>query len=158
GCSGVIGDSGRGSASAGSPDEMPGAPGTTNGSFDPQKPDAPADPVFACDAAAQPKELPLPRLSRVQLGNTLKLAVRLALPAEADAIWAKVSAQFDRYPVDQRMAAPGDLKGGYSRFDQSIQQGQIEAMYATGIAIAQELTSSSARLAAMMGSCATDAS
>jgi hypothetical protein len=160
-CSGVIGDPAqgpRGTDPSGSAGASSGGGGSTGGRFDPQNPEAPAPPVFACDAAAQPAQLPLPRLSRVQLGNTLKLAVRLALPAEADTIWTKVSAPFDRYPLDQRTPAPGDLKGGYSRFDQSIQQGQIDAMYATGIAIAQELTATSARLAAMMGVCATDAS
>ncbi|HVU51852.1 MAG TPA: DUF1588 domain-containing protein [Polyangia bacterium] len=126
--------------------------------FDPKDPDAPAPPLFACDASAAPPELPLPRLSRVQLGNTLRFAIRLAVPAEADAIWAAVSPRFDRYPVDVRAPAPGDLKGGYSRFDQSIQQSQIAAVYDTAGAIAQQLTSTPARLAAMMGACATDAS
>jgi len=161
GCTGVISDLDRGERGpngTGSGASSTGGPGSTNGSFDPKNPDAPAAPVFACDASAEPPELPLPRLSRVQLGNTLRLAIRLALPAEEDAIWAKVSAEFDRYPVDQRTPAPGDLKGGYSRFDQSIQQTQIDAVYATGIAIGQELTASTSRLATMMGSCATDAS
>jgi Protein of unknown function (DUF1588)/Protein of unknown function (DUF1592) len=161
GCTGVISDldqSDRGPNGTRSGASPSSGPGSTNGSFDPKNPDAQAAPVFACDASAEPAELPLPRLSRVQLGNTLRLAIRLALPAEEDAIWAKVSPQFDRYPVDQRTAAPGDLKGGYSRFDQSIQQTQIDAVYATGIAIAQELTASAARLGTMMGSCATDAS
>jgi hypothetical protein len=160
GCTGVItspkhdlgAGAGGGGGSAGS---GPGAAGVGAG---PPLPGQSAPLVFSCDASAQPDELPLARLSRVQLGNTLRFAIRLALPAEADAIWAKASPAFDRYPVDQRTPAPGDLKGGYSRFDQSIQQTQIDAMYATGIAIAQELTASSARLASMMGSCATDAS
>jgi len=56
------------------------------------------------------------------------------------------------------MPAPGDLKGGYARIDQSIQQTQIDAIYATASAIAQELTASAERIAAMMGECATDAS
>jgi hypothetical protein len=142
-----------GSTSGGVP-----ATGGAGGGPATKSPDAPAAPLFACDASAQPAELPLPRLSRVELGNTLQFAIRLALPAEADAVWAQVSAQFDRYPVDQRTPAPGDLRGGYSRFDQSIQQSQIEAMYRTGIAISQQLTATPARLAALLGSCATDAS
>jgi hypothetical protein len=160
-CTGVISGSDQGRAGAGgsSPGASPAAPGggATAGSFSAASPDAPAAPLFACDPTAQPPELPLPRLSRAELGNTLRFAIQLAAPAEADVIWAKVSAQFDRYPLDQRTPAPGDLKGGYSRFDQSIQQEQIEAMYATGIAIAQELTATPARLTAAMGVCATDA-
>jgi hypothetical protein len=158
-CTGVISGLDKGLPASGGtgPGTVP-ASGGAGGSFSPQNPDAPAAPVFACDASAQPAELPLPRLSRVELGNTLRFALRLADPAEADAIWAKVSAPFDRYPVDQRTPAPGDLRGGYSRFDQSIQQSQIEAMYATAIAIARELTATPARLTTMMGACATDAS
>ena len=141
----------------------PGAPGpgtvpSGGPSFDPQNPDAPAAPLFACDSSTAAPELPLPRLSRVQLGNTLRFAIRLASPTEADAIWAQVSAEFDRYPVDVKTPAPGDLRGGYSRFDQSIQQAQIEATYGTAGAIAQQLTATPARLVAMMGACATDAS
>jgi hypothetical protein len=158
-CTGRIGGLDRGGA-GGSMPGPPSAPSSSGGaaSFDPRNPDAQAAPLFICDASAQAPELPLPRLSRVELGNTLQFAIRLAAPAEADAIWAGVSSPFAQYPVDERTPAPGDLKGGYSRFDQSIQQSQIEATYATGIAIAQALTATPARLATMMGPCATDAS
>ena len=113
----------------------PGAAGTTAGGppFVPgQRP-----PVFSCDASAQPDELPLPRLSRTQLENTLRFAIRLAVPNEESAIWTKASPHFARYPADQRTPAPGDLKGGYTRIDQSIQQTQIDAMYATATSIAE---------------------
>src|SRR4051812_40985867 len=69
----------------------------------------PAPAVFSCNASAQPEELPLPRLSRTQLESTLRFAIRLALPSEENAIWAKVSGQFARYPEDRRTPAPGDL-------------------------------------------------
>jgi hypothetical protein len=157
-CRGAITGPGQGAtapASAGGA-AVPSTSGA-GGASSPTSYDGPAPPVFACDAAAQPAELPLPRLSRVELGNTLQFAIRLALPADADGVWAQVSPLFDRYPVDQRTPAPGDLRGGYSRFDQSIQQSQIEAAYRTGTAIAQQMTATPARLAALLGSCATDA-
>ena len=87
----------------------PGAAGTTGGGA-PFVPGQAAPPVFSCDSSAQPDELPLPRLSRAQLENTLRFAVRLALPTEESAIWTKASSQFARYPADQRTPAPGDLK------------------------------------------------
>lgn len=121
-------------------------------------PGEPAPPVFECDPSAVPEELPLPRLSRLQLEHTLRFAIRSALPGEADAIWADASAVFARYPIDQRVPAPGDLKGGYARGDQSIRQTQIDAMYETAEAIAAALTASSDRIATMLGACATDAS
>lgn len=114
-------------------------------------------PVFTCDEAAEPPDLPLPRLSRAQLENTLRFAVRLALPEEEAAVWSAVAPTFSRYPADLVTPAPGDLRGGYSRMDQSIQQARVDAMYDVGTAIARELTATPERLAAMMGACATDA-
>lgn len=119
---------------------------------------APAPPLFSCDSAATPDELPLPRLSRNQLANTLRFAIARAIPTEADAIWKKVEESFDQYPIDRRVPAPGDLKGGYGRTDQSIQQSQVDAMYSVGLSVARELTATAARLERLMGACASDAS
>ncbi|MCP3097791.1 DUF1592 domain-containing protein [Myxococcus sp. K15C18031901] len=116
----------------------------------------PAPARFSCDANAVPADLPLPRLSRKQLMNTLRFAVARALPGEADALWAQLTPSLDRYPVDRRTPAPGDLKGGFSRLDQSIQQTQVDVMYDLGKAVAQELTSTDARRNALLGSCASD--
>lgn len=146
-CTGSTGDSQPHAASGGSsstPDAHPFVPGE------------PAPVVFSCDPSAEPAELPLPRLSRAQLEGTLRFAIRLALPDEENAIWAKVNEQFARYPEDRRTPAPGDLKGGYSRIDQAIEQTQIDAIYSIARAIAQELTASATRISSMMGACATD--
>ncbi|HKY39298.1 MAG TPA: DUF1588 domain-containing protein [Polyangiaceae bacterium] len=152
-CTGVLGDPHRdGSLASG---------GSSGNPDDPARPFVPGEPapvVFSCNPSAQPEELPLPRLSRTQLESTLRFAIRLALPDEESAIWAKVSPQFARYPENRRTPAPGDLKGGYARIDQSIQQTQIDAIYGVGSAIAQELTASAARISSMMGGCATDSS
>ncbi|WP_233261730.1 DUF1592 domain-containing protein [Vitiosangium sp. GDMCC 1.1324] len=154
-CAGAVACSGRieqpisvgGNDSAGEDDPAPPASSA---------PISPAPEQFSCDANAVPVDLPLPRLSRTQLGNSLRFAIARALPKETDAIWAKVAPTFARYPTDQRTPAPGDLKGGYSRLDQSIQQAQIDAMYDLGQAVAQELTGSDARRNALLGSCASD--
>jgi hypothetical protein len=132
-----------------------GSTGNPDGA-QPFVPGEPAPAVFSCNPSAQPEELPLPRLSRAQLESTLRFAIRLALPDEESAIWANVSAQFARYPEDRRTPAPGDLKGGYARIDQSIEQTQIDAIYQTASAIARELTASATRISRMMGSCASD--
>ncbi|WP_164018006.1 DUF1592 domain-containing protein [Pyxidicoccus trucidator] len=116
----------------------------------------PAPARFSCDASAVPADLPLPRLSRTQLANSLRFAIARALPNEADALWAELAPTFARYPTDQRKPAPGDLRGGYSRLDQSIQQSQVDAMYDVGVVIARELTRTPARLEAVLGRCATD--
>ncbi|MBJ6766007.1 DUF1592 domain-containing protein [Myxococcaceae bacterium JPH2] len=98
----------------------------------------------------------MPRLSRTQLMNSLRFAIARALPNEADALWAKLTPNLARYPTDRRTPAPGDLKGGFSRLDQSIQQTQVDVMYDLGKAVAQELTSTDARRNALLGSCASD--
>ncbi|WXH33737.1 hypothetical protein WA016_07747 [Myxococcus stipitatus] len=88
--------------------------------------------------------------------NSLRFAVGRALPNEADALWENLTPALVRYPLDRRIAAPGDLKGGFSRLDQSIQQTQIDVMYDLGKAVAQELTSTDARRNTLLGSCASD--
>jgi hypothetical protein len=124
----------------------------------PVPPGQAAPPQFTCDPMAAPDELGLPRLSRTQLSATLQFAISQALPADATTVWNNVAATFARYPADVRTPAPGDLKGGYDRFDQAIQQTRVDAMYDLGIAVAQQMTATTARMTTMMGSCATDTS
>jgi Protein of unknown function (DUF1592)/Protein of unknown function (DUF1588)/Protein of unknown function (DUF1585) len=112
--------------------------------------------LFTCDGAAKPDELALPRLSRAELESTLRFAITLANPQDAEAIWKSIGDAFARYPEDLRTPAPGDLKGGYDRGDQAIQQTQIDAIYDIAIAIGKELTATPARTEAMLGACATD--
>jgi hypothetical protein len=117
-----------------------------------------AAPVFSCNASAVPQELPLPRLTKVQLQNTLQVDIQLADPTDAAAIWGQVLPTFNQYVPDLITPAPGDLAGGFGRTDQSIQQNQIDTMYQVGLAIGQQLTSSPSRLTAVLGACATDGS
>ncbi|HET9957207.1 MAG TPA: DUF1592 domain-containing protein [Polyangiaceae bacterium] len=156
--SGAQGGGAQGGGAQGSGAQGSGAQGSGGTAAGGQGPTTSAAPLFSCDPSAKAGELPFPRLSRVQLENTLKFAVRLALPTDADKIWSVVAPRFAQYPLDQRTAAPGDLKGGYSRFDQSIQLAQAQAMYATGLELSRELTASSTRMKSLLGACATDAS
>jgi len=150
-CTGVLGDPQRDGSDA--------RGGSSSNPDDPARPFVPGEPapaVFSCNSSAVPEELALPRLSRSQLESTLRFAIRLALPNEESAIWAKVSESFARYPEDRLTPAPGDLKGGYARIDQSIEQTQIDAIYGVASAIAQELTADATRISTLMGGCATD--
>jgi len=155
GCRGNISDpSGRTAPDGQPPSNEPDA-GAVN---PPGRPVAPAPARFSCDGTALPGDLPLPRLSRRQLENTLRFAVALAVPSDANAIWREVSDTFAAFPIDQRAPAPGDLKGGYGRFDQSIQQAQVDAMYDVALAIAHALTATADRVKRFLGPCADDAS
>ncbi len=160
-CQGVIlpHQAGTGSGSAGgTPSGGGGATGGTGPVHPPGATIAAAPPRFSCDAAATPDELPLPRLSRNQLASTLRFAIARAIPADADVIWNAVAVSFAQYPIDQRTPAPADLKGGYSRADQSIQQSQVDAIYNVALAVARELTATETRLGTLLGACAGDAS
>jgi hypothetical protein len=134
----------------------PAAAGSAAGGGAGFVPGAPAPAAFSCDGAAVPDELPLPRLSHGELERTLRFALELALPSDAQAIWTGLGPTLARLPADLRTAAPGDLKGGYGRADQAIQQTQIDAVFEVARALAKELTSSPNRIAAMLGGCATD--
>jgi len=115
-------------------------------------------PQFSCNAGAVPPELPLPRLSRAQSERVFRFAIQSALPAESTTVWNAVASAWERYPSDIVVPAPGDLRGGYSRTDQAIRQTQVDAAYDLSLAIAQQLTSTSARMGTLMGACATDTS
>lgn len=116
----------------------------------------PAPPAFSCDASAVPEALPLPRLSRAELERTLHFAIELAAPRDVEAIWNQLGSVLGRLPADLRTPAPGDLKGGYGRADQAIQQTQIDAVFEVTRQVARELTASSDRVVAMLGECAND--
>jgi hypothetical protein len=149
-CDGVIGPAGEGPSPGGGAGA--GSSSSPDGGF------GPAPPLFSCAPSAVPEELPLPRLTRVQLQNTLQFALQRAVPSDAAAIWAQVEPTFAQYVPETITPAPGDLKGGFTRTNQTIEQNQIDTMYAVGVAIGQALTSTTARMTTMMGACATDTS
>ena len=146
-CEGVIGPAGEGLGAGDGSSQSP-----DGGSF------GPAPPMFKCTPSAVPEELALPRLTRVQLQNTLQRALTRAVPSDAAAIWAQVAPTFGQYVPETLTPAPGDIKGGFTRTNQTIEQNQIDTMYAVGVAIGQALTSTTARMTTMMGACATDTS
>jgi hypothetical protein len=113
--------------------------------------------MFTCEPSAIPDELPLPRLTRVQLQNTLQFALEKADPADATAIWAAIEPTFIQYMADRITPNPKDVKGGFSRVDQSIQQNQITTMYQVGAQMGQQLTTA-ARIGTVLGACATNSS
>jgi hypothetical protein len=115
---------------------------------------------FSCDAAQTPAELPLRRLSRVQYTHSVHALVeRTGLPAaERAAVLAALEPALARFPPDRKAGAPGDTHGGFTQLDQAVQQGHVDATYAVAVALGRDLTRTPARLAGLLGGCATDAS
>lgn len=135
GCQGKIG---------GKDDQAPGAGGPTPSTFE-------------CDASAEPTELPLRRLSRIQYVNTVQEVVRRTLPAKATAVLSSLDPLVVRVPDDRRVAKDDDKRGGFRRLDQVVQQGHADVQYDLAVSLGKTFTADAGTLTAVVGACATDA-
>lgn len=120
-------------------------------------PGGPTPSSFDCDAAAEPAELPLRRLSRVQYLNSVGEVVRRTLPAKATTILAGLDPLLSRLPDDRRVAKDDDKRGGFRRLDQVVQQGHADVQYDVAVALGKAFTADAATLGTVVGACATDA-
>jgi hypothetical protein len=114
---------------------------------------------FVCGAGGAAAELPLRRLSRVQYQNTVAaLVAESGLgAAEQQAVLTALQPDLAGVPADRLVGVPGEARGGFYRLDQTIQQAQVDASYQVATRLGAELTSSPARIAAVVGACATNA-
>ena len=117
-------------------------------------------PRFACDTGQTPTELPLRRLSKAQYLNSVRdlVAESGLAPADRTAVMSSLAASFTRIPDDRLVGLPSEKRGGFSRLDQAVQQTQVDGAYEVATLLGAQLTSSTARLTAMVGACATDTS
>lgn len=117
-----------------------------------------AAPSFTCDPNAKPAAATLRRLTMSQYKNTLADFVSFATgsASESAAVLSELQTALDRLPTDRREPTSEDLHGSYRRLDQSLQQLHVDSFYDLGVAAGAALTQA-ARLAAVVGSCATDA-
>lgn len=139
-CTGIVGD--------GSDSTPPGAP--------PGTPPPGSSEAFTCEPGLAPASVPLRRLSRAQLSNTVRDLIAVAAPpAERGAILEAVAPHLDALPYDDR-EGPQEHWGGFTRVDQTVTQQHVERSYALADAVAEELTRSPERLEALAGRCATD--
>ncbi len=110
------------------------------------------DVSFACDPSAAPVPTGLRRLSKAQLGHSVRDALAMLVPAQAAAI-----AQELAQPL---AAVPDDVLGGdtdYRSMVQSLGQTHVDAYYALGRAFGAALVGNATRRNALLGACATDA-
>jgi len=142
------------------PTELPpgagGGTATTGGGTTQTTPWAPT--LFACDAQQRPAELPLRRLSQRQYSNVVTELIGRAGLAAADrtAVLSSVRDDVALFPLDRMVGVPGEKHGGFTRLDQALQQGHIDASYTLATTLGRELTSTAARRTALVGACATD--
>ncbi len=139
----------------------PGAPG------DPGTPGVPAEPDpakvvpvarFSCSSAYSTLEAPLRRLSRVQYQNTVRALVQRFAPSSGAAILTSVQPILGNVFQDAHVGGPNPKRGGFTRLDQSLQQGHIDVSYQLATAIGAAFTQSTARVTEVFGACATDGS
>jgi hypothetical protein len=152
GAGGVLG--GAGTVGTGSATGDAGAPGTAgNGGA------GVPEVSFTCDPSAKSAPATLRRLTMVQFRNTIAdlAAWALASSSAGATVMTEIAASLAELPDDRREAVPQDLHGSYRRLDQSLQQIHVEATYDVAVALGAALTTP-ARLAAVVGSCATDTS
>lgn len=115
---------------------------------------------FTCTPDQTPTELPLRRLTKRQVLNAVQdLVHRTGLSAQDQSqVLAAVMPTLSGFPEDRLVGVPGEKHGGFTQLDQAIQQGHIDVTYAAANELGRELTSSTARLGALLGACATDGS
>jgi hypothetical protein len=109
-----------------------------------------------CDPSIVPDALPLRRLSRRQLHNTVHDLARFAAPGDAEAVLAEIEHALARFPEDDEKRPAGTKHGGFRRLDQAVHQSHIDAAHEIGMALGRSLTASPARMGALMGDCATN--
>lgn len=113
--------------------------------------------TLKCDAAAVPAEVPLRRLSAVQYENTLRAVLEETAPTLAPEVMTVAASAIARYPPDERRPMPNEVHGGYREMDQVVQDGHVRAAWDVAVAVAAQLTSTTARRTQVFGACATDA-
>jgi hypothetical protein len=113
---------------------------------------------FSCGPNRAPPDVPLRRLSQEQYLTTVRTLVQTTLPNDADAVLGSVASLLGQVPTDARLGGPGQRHGGFTVLDQTLQQGHADATYNLAVALGHALTSTTARMTALMGACATDAS
>jgi len=112
--------------------------------------------TFTCSPDAAPPSLPLRRLSAVQLKNTLEDLIGFALPKSASAVLSEVGPHIDQLPADSRQG-PDPTFARFDRLDQTVQQRLVNDEYTIAGEIGAALTSSSERLAELVGACVSKA-
>ncbi len=114
---------------------------------------------FECDESQPFAGVPLRRLSKLQYLNALDSVLqRIGLTAdEVGKIRTAVDSKVMLLPGDSTVGFGGAKHGGFSRNDQSIQNARTDATYEIATALGKELTATPARVAALVGPCATDA-
>jgi hypothetical protein len=100
-----------------------------------------------------PGDLPLPRLARDEYIQTIRDLAKQVLPSAADQVIASVIPLTNDLPADALVTIATEKHGGFGRADQSEQQQYSDVPVAVAVALGAALTSTPARIAALVGTC-----
>jgi hypothetical protein len=123
--------------------------------------------AFSCDTTLSPPMDRLRALTTAQYQNTLSdlLTWALGSATTASTVMNEVAGTMSSLPSNVPIVPTNSADlgtafpdGGWLRADQDQQFTRVQAFYGIGLAVAQALTNSSARLGALVGTCATDTS
>jgi hypothetical protein len=103
-------------------------------------------------------ELPLRRLTVLQLRNTVTRLVEAAAPSSHAAVLNEIGPALTALPGDTAVRDEGAQHGGMHRLDQTVQQSHVDNLFQLGQALGTALTSSRSRMTEIFGTCATDTS
>jgi hypothetical protein len=104
---------------------------------------------FLCTPGTAPSVSPLRRLSVTEYRNTVRAVVAAAVgDGTADAVVAALASDLDHVPADS--------SEDYRKLDQVVTQAHVDRFYDVAASVGAELTRDTARLEALMGTCATD--
>jgi hypothetical protein len=127
---------------------------------EPKRDDPPDLDDLSCDESLAPAAIPLRRLSRRQLSNTIGDLVQGAMGreggGEGDAVLAEIASALAAMPEDLPTGEEGRTRGGFRRLDQAVHQAHIDAANNLGIALGRAMTATPERLQVLVGACATD--
>jgi hypothetical protein len=107
----------------------------------------------ASGLAAPPGDLPLPRLARDEYIQTVRDLAKQVLPSASDQVLAGVIPLTNDLPADALVTIATEKHGGFGRADQSEQQQYSDVPVAVAVALGVALTSTPARVAALVGTC-----
>jgi hypothetical protein len=105
-----------------------------------------------------PGDLPLPRLSHDEYLQTVQDLVTSVLPSDATAILGVVMPLTASLATDSLVTVTTEKHGGFARIDQSEQQQYSDVPISVAIALGKEMTSTSARINTVFGSCSKNGS
>ncbi len=131
-----------------------------NGEDNPlNRPDAPdyRPPRFSCAEGSLTQALPLRRLTKLQVENTIVDSINRLAGQSAPDVLKVAKPLLEKWPEDRYTSVRDKGHDGFLRADHAASQQHADAHVALAIAVGKALTDTEAKRRTVVGDCATDA-